>query len=741
MANTTTNANLTDNLGPEKRIAYRIIDEQGNYVAQYSKTSADMVVVDKIGNITGDNVQTVLQELNTKVGSAGKVDDVVAGTRYGTGNKSLVADDKVAYITPTAIGAAEQTAVDEINEKIPAAASKTNQLADKTYVGSTINGKLENYATKQELQDGLAGKAIAWVFNDYQSFINVVNNSPITDLKAGDNVYIRTLNVPDLWVSATPSGNKVTYTYTNDEAIVQALKTGTIQVGYFTFSALEANKVDLSDYQTKTDNTLNTTAKTVVGAINEIDTDVKDIVNGTTKVGAATSADDAAKLNNQNASYYLDYTNLSNTPITYISHIDTVANKTTGVYYFSQGASDAPDSRFSSTPFILTVSQPSSNIEYKSIVSGSSVFAYVKEGSTSTGWVEYDLSTFAKKTDIPSKASDSDKLGGQLPAYYLNYNNSTNKPKINTTNTTSQATINKEISGTINLHKIASTGKFDDLVDSPVHQTNTTGEDGLNNSIYAVPGLYLVPSNIEGMPLDITSGNNDMMTAPDKVWLQVTRAQESDNIGTTTFTQTIAYGQQLAVRSVIMTNNDAENLGSTVAYGNWSLYNLDNFAKKTDIPTVPDITVATTGSGLVSGIAVDGTNKHKLNITKRELTSSDLPNSGATAGTYTKVTVNGKGVVTGGATLVNSDLPNSGATAGTYAKVTINNKGIVTAGASLTNADLPNSGVAAGAYTAVEVNAKGVVTKGGTSIEFGTATNNTPSSNLIVGGLFFELQT
>lgn len=715
MANTTTNANLTDNLGPEKRIAYRIIDEQGNYVAQYSKTSADMVVVDKIGDIAGDNVQTVLQELNTKVGSAGKVDDVVAGTKGGTGNKSLVADDKVAYITPAAIGAATQTAVDEINEKIPTAASKTNQLADKTYVGSTINGKLEDYATKQELQDGLAGKAIAWVFNDYQSFINVVNNSPITDLKAGDNVYIRTLDVPDLWVSATPSGNKVTYTYTNDEAIVQALKTGTIQVGYFTFSALEANKVDLSDYQTKTDNTLNTTAKTVVGAINEVDTDVKNIVNGTTKVGAATSADNATKLNNQAASYYLDYTNLSNTPITYISHIDTVANKTTGVYYFSQGASDAPDSRFSSTPFILTVSQPSSNITYKSIVSGSSVFAYVKEGSTSTGWIEYDLSTFAKKTDIPSKASDSDKLGGQLPSYYLDYSNFTNKPKINTMSSASQTRLDdQEITGTIRLHQIASSGDFDDLIGSPVHQTNTAGEDGLNNTIYLVPGLYSIPSNIDGMPLNITSGNNTTNDAPDKIWLQVTRAQEEDNSGTTTFRQTIVYGRQIATRAYTVNNSDIENVLSSssvsaIAFSNWEIYNLNDFAKSGDIPTIPNITITTTGSGLVSDIKVDDTNKHKLNVTKRALTNSDLPNSGATAGAYTKVVVNSKGVVTSGASLVNSDLP--------------------------------NSGVAAGAYTAVEVNAKGVVTKGGTSIEFGTATNNTPSANLIVGGLFFELQT
>lgn len=58
----------------------------------------------------------------------------------------------------------------------------------------------------------------------------------------------------------------------------------------------------------------------------------------------------------------------------------------------------------------------------------------------------------------------------------------------------------------------------------------------------------------------------------------------------------------------------------------------------------------------------------------------------------------------------------------------------------LTNSDLPTSGVTAGTYTAVTVNDKGIVTNGGSSIEWGTATSQTaPSDNLMVGGLFFQL--
>lgn len=58
---------------------------------------------------------------------------------------------------------------------------------------------------------------------------------------------------------------------------------------------------------------------------------------------------------------------------------------------------------------------------------------------------------------------------------------------------------------------------------------------------------------------------------------------------------------------------------------------------------------------------------------------------------------------------------------------------------AMQNSDLPNSGVTAGSYSAVQVNSKGVVTAGGTSIEWGTSGQTAPSDSLMVGGLFFEL--
>jgi hypothetical protein len=58
---------------------------------------------------------------------------------------------------------------------------------------------------------------------------------------------------------------------------------------------------------------------------------------------------------------------------------------------------------------------------------------------------------------------------------------------------------------------------------------------------------------------------------------------------------------------------------------------------------------------------------------------------------------------------------------------------------SLVNADLPNSGVTAGTYSSVQVNSKGVVTAGGQFIEVGETGQTLPDENfgLVEGGLFF----
>ena len=77
------------------------------------------------------------------------------------------------------------------------------------------------------------------------------------DFKVGDNIFIVATDVPDYWVSQV-------YTTKQTTNASQGI------YGYYKVSILETQKVDLSPYQLKTDNSLGTTAKTVVGAINEV---------------------------------------------------------------------------------------------------------------------------------------------------------------------------------------------------------------------------------------------------------------------------------------------------------------------------------------------------------------------------------------------------------------------------------------------------------------------------------------
>lgn len=85
-------------------------------------------------------------------------------------------------------------------------------------------------------------------YSNYQSMITAFNALANNVYNVGQNVMIVTLNVPDLWISSIESTSQ-TYTYTTDDAFTTALATnGYVQVGCYKLSALETQKVDLTDY-------------------------------------------------------------------------------------------------------------------------------------------------------------------------------------------------------------------------------------------------------------------------------------------------------------------------------------------------------------------------------------------------------------------------------------------------------------------------------------------------------------
>lgn len=97
-------------------------------------------------------------------------------------------------------------------------------------------------------------------FASYAAMVTEFNSLDDDVYNVGQNIYIQTLEVPDLWISSVES-TSTTYTYVDDATFVSGLDTnGYVQVGYYKLSALETQKVDLTNYVTNTDYATSTVA-------------------------------------------------------------------------------------------------------------------------------------------------------------------------------------------------------------------------------------------------------------------------------------------------------------------------------------------------------------------------------------------------------------------------------------------------------------------------------------------------
>lgn len=311
-------------MATEKRKVYRVSDIDGNVSQVLFETSAEQVTVadadNKLGGAT--NVEDALQKLATTVSGAGKVDDV----RNNPGNpSSSIVTNKIADMSKAVVKEAgrvsfsysvegkdtvggtairdfdgsksirttfgdESFVATELSENGIAVNLKDSGVTAGTYQGLTVDakGRVTNaqdmeYATKQELQETVAGKAPTLVYDTYQDFVTAVDAMSKDKIVVSTDVLIRALNVPDMWCIRV-NAVSTQYVYTSDQDIIDRLNTTYgLTVGYFTFSQLETTKVDLAPYQTKRDDALLTNDKTIVGAVNE----VKGVADGAAEKAAS----------------------------------------------------------------------------------------------------------------------------------------------------------------------------------------------------------------------------------------------------------------------------------------------------------------------------------------------------------------------------------------------------------------------------------------------------------------------
>ena len=211
----------------------------------YNKNEVDQIVDDiDIGDITIGISDDGSGNVNIQAVEGGEVPSVDL-TNYYT-------KEETNQEISNAIGSVEvPTSVSQlINDKgyltsVPDEYVTELELNGKGYVSSST---LDSYATQEYVDSRTNGQNNAVVFASYGSMINSLQGATNDVYKVGQNIYIQTLNVPDLWVSSIET-SKNTYTYMGDKYVEEHLSTnGYIQVGYYKLSALESQKVDLSEY-------------------------------------------------------------------------------------------------------------------------------------------------------------------------------------------------------------------------------------------------------------------------------------------------------------------------------------------------------------------------------------------------------------------------------------------------------------------------------------------------------------
>jgi hypothetical protein len=242
----------------------------------HPETEAEAVLYKNTASqLSASNIQSAVDEVAAKVKTINE-GGVVTGIK---GNAESVYRKGQVNLTPANIGAESAGAVSSHN-------TNTSSHSDMRTAITTAQSKADSAYALAE------GRIKAVSFDTVSAMTTALKNAANTEYKVGDNIYIKSEESPDYWISGILENNTGAY-------------------GYFEISELETAKVDLTDYQKKTDSALATNSKSITGAINEIKETsgsaantaqanadlISEIVNGTTKVAEADHAINADNAN------------------------------------------------------------------------------------------------------------------------------------------------------------------------------------------------------------------------------------------------------------------------------------------------------------------------------------------------------------------------------------------------------------------------------------------------------------
>lgn len=244
------------------------------------------------GSITSEKLSSALNdEIDSKqdeITSSNKLEsDLVDDTNQT--NKFTNATEKASWnakynkpgtgIPKTDLASDVQTSLGKADTAIQDISSKQD-ITDNSLetTNKTVPGAIN------EVNSIAKGANQAVGYSNYSTMITALNALDDDVYNVGQNIYIVTLEVPDLWVSSVESTSS-TYTYTTDAAFISALETnGYVQVGYYRLSMLETQKVDLTNYVKNIDYASSSTGG-VIKISNDLGSDISSagVIRGYTR--------------------------------------------------------------------------------------------------------------------------------------------------------------------------------------------------------------------------------------------------------------------------------------------------------------------------------------------------------------------------------------------------------------------------------------------------------------------------
>ena len=187
-------------------------------------------------------------------------------------------------------------AINGVQTAINKAETDANKYTD-TKIAEYSATANNTFATRDELEtvESIAkGANQAISFRDYEEMQTELKKLKADDLMIGQSIFIGEKEVPDVWVYEKQADYE-TITHSAEIMLTKFINGATVGIGYFILSALETQKVDLTEYATKEDSV---TPQNLTNALNGVQTAINKAETDANKYTDTKIAEYSATANN-----------------------------------------------------------------------------------------------------------------------------------------------------------------------------------------------------------------------------------------------------------------------------------------------------------------------------------------------------------------------------------------------------------------------------------------------------------